>query len=664
MARAPRPRKFTGDTYQNFLSQTGIGTNNQSSAGTYGFTPITRNHQLLEWAYRGSWIVRKIVDAPAEDMTRQGTTIDCDMRPDTMDEMQDFWEEKLLWTRLDETLKWSRLYGGAIAVIVIDGQRFSDPLRMDTVGKGQFQGLIAMDRWMLQPQYTDLVSDPGSPDYGNPKFYDVVADARTLPYMKIHHTRTLRFDGITLPYWQKMYENGWGMSILEPMWDRLVAFDSTTQGAAQLVFKAHLRTLKLPKLRENIAGGGRAMQAVLKHVEMMRIMQTNEGITLLDSEDVFETQQYAFAGLADMMSQFGMQLSGSGDVPLTRLFGQSPGGLNSTGDSDLENYRDGLKSQQKTRLAAPVRKVYALTHRSLYGTPLPKGFNYFFNPLGQLNDQQKATVAAQVTGSVVQALEAQIITAVTAAKELRQQSRTTGVFSNITDEDLAELEANPPGQGEMDGEQPPAPEDGQQPDEETGDEVSAADRLAALLKKDPSANEQLATWLANKHENATAAEQLAELLKTRRMLLGTRTRDSYPVREYQGLQIVIENPKGTRRTGYNWTVQMPSDYGYISGTSSAEGPMEQMDAFVGDDLTAPKLWIIEQVHPDTKVFDEHKLMIGFPDRETAKDVYTRAFSDGRGRDRIGRTIELPATRLAEWLSAWRYGSKPRLRAVK
>jgi hypothetical protein len=70
-------------------------------------------------------------------------------------------------------------------------------------------------------------------------------------------------DGIELPYWQKMAENYWGLSVIEPLYDRLIAFDSTSQGAAQLVYRAHLRTLYIEKLRELIAFGGEAYTAVL-----------------------------------------------------------------------------------------------------------------------------------------------------------------------------------------------------------------------------------------------------------------------------------------------------------------------------------------------------------------------------------------------------------------
>jgi hypothetical protein len=361
---------------------------------------------------------------------------------------------------------------------------------------------------------------------------------------------------------------------------------------------------------------------------MIRLMQSNEGITLLDAGDSLEVNQFAFMGLSDMLVQFGQQLSGAADVPLTRMFGQSPAGMSSTGESDLRNYYDGLASQQEMRLRGPVQTLYELVHRSLYGLPLPKAFGFKFNPLWQLTEEAKSSITTSVTSSVVQALEAQVIDVLTAAKELRQLSRTTGTFSNITDEYLKDLEANPP-EAQM-GEDPNAPPG---PDQGTGEEAGGA-------------------------EGAEGAESGSEIP------LGTSTRDSFPVHDFHGLRIVVETPKGTRRTGYGWSVQMPSDYGYVSGTSSAEGPREQMDAFVGDDLTAPRVWVVEQRNLGTNNFDEHKLMCGFSSKDEAVSTYCAAFSDGRGRDRVMKVREMPSVDLAEWLQHWRYGTSPRLRAVK
>ncbi|MGU4703904.1 DUF1073 domain-containing protein, partial [Burkholderia cepacia] len=115
-------------------------------------------------------------------------------------------------------------------------QDMSQPLRRETIGKGQFKGLLVLDRWMVAPPVGEVVTEFG-PDLGMPKYYDVLPTAIGLPQGRIHHSRVLRMDGEALPFYQRISENGWGLSILEPMWDRLIAFDSATVGAGQLVYK-------------------------------------------------------------------------------------------------------------------------------------------------------------------------------------------------------------------------------------------------------------------------------------------------------------------------------------------------------------------------------------------------------------------------------------------
>ncbi|MDW7152469.1 anti-CBASS protein Acb1 family protein, partial [Klebsiella pneumoniae] len=113
------------------------------------------------------------------------------------------------------------------------------------------------------------------------------------------------------------------MSIVERIFDRLTSYDSTSVGAAQLAYKAHLRTAKIKKLREIIATGGKAFEALIKNMEMVRQYQTNEGMSLFDSEDEFETHSYSFAGLSDLLSEFKEDIAGAVGIPLVRLFRQS-----------------------------------------------------------------------------------------------------------------------------------------------------------------------------------------------------------------------------------------------------------------------------------------------------------------------------------------------------
>ncbi|EPC7287083.1 DUF1073 domain-containing protein [Acinetobacter baumannii] len=447
--------KFTKDSFQNFAARVGLGSGNQHDQSGYGFNFLSRQRLKLEAMYRSSWVVGQVVDVVADDMTRKGVKLnglstpkDSEMIDQEMDRLQ-------VWDKLNKNIKWSRLYGGSLAVMMIDGQNVSTPLNPNTIGKGQFKGLMVLDRWMVQPTLEDLVTEMG-PDYGKPKYYDVITDSVGLCNQRIHYSRVIRMDGVELPYWQSITENLWGQSVIERLEDRLTIFDSATLGAGQLVYKAHLRTYKVKKLREIIATGGKFYDALVKQIQEIRMWQSNEGMTLMDADDAFETHQYSFTGLDNLLLQFGQQISGATGIPLVRLFGQSPAGLNATGESDLANYYDNINQQQEGRLRTPLQVLYAVLHMSVLGKPLPDSFSFKFASLWQLDDEKKANVAKGVTDAVLAAEEAGLIKRSTALKELRQSSEVTGVFSHITDEEIKEA----------DDEDPPPPDEGVD-DEET-----------------------------------------------------------------------------------------------------------------------------------------------------------------------------------------------------
>ena len=435
----------TRDGFNNFAAKIGLGAETLASDSTYSFNFITRNRQQLEAMYRGSWLVGMAVDAPAEDMTRAGITIQSTLKPDKLDRIYKKMTTLGIWTGISEAIRWGRLFGGAIAVILIEGQDLSEPLRIKSVGKDQFKGLVILDRWMCQPSLGNLVTTYG-PDLGKPMFYEIVADAPALPRMKIHHSRCIRFEGVRLPYFQRLAENLWSESVVERIYDRLVAFDSTTLGAAQLVYRSHLRTLKVKGYRQIVSQGGPALLGLARQIEMMRIMQCNESITLMDADDSFESHQYTFSGLSDVLMHFGEQVSGAVEVPIVRLFGQSPAGLNSTGESDLRTYYDNTNKKQETDLRNPVQTLIDILCYSVLGEEPPELFTFTFNPLWLASDAERAELGAKVTGSVISAYEAGLVRKDTALKELQQASQFSSLWSNIREDEIQDAVNAPPPQ--------------------------------------------------------------------------------------------------------------------------------------------------------------------------------------------------------------------------
>ena len=427
-------RVATADSYDNFIARVGMQQPNQHAASTYRANYTSRNRLLIEFAYRSSWIIGVAVDSIPDDMTKKGVRITSEIDPKRRGVLESKFEELQLWEALNESLKWSRLYGGAGALILIEGQAPLTPLILDKVGKGSFKGLAVLDRWMLNPQLTRRIKKLG-PHLGKPEFYDIVTTAQGLPAWTLHHSRLIRMDGVKLPYQQKVTENEWGMSIVERIFDRLTSYDSTSVGAAQLAYKAHLRTAKIKKLREIIGMGGKAYESLLKQMELVRQYQTNEGMSLFDSEDTFETHSYSFAGLSDLLSEFKEDIAGAVGIPLVRMFRQSPKGF-STGDADLANYYGDVSTQQERDLRPHIRLLFDVLHRSEFGEPLPEDFTFEFNPLWQMSDVDRSTVAMNTTNALATAVRDLGMSPAAALTDLRELADVTGIGASISDEDI------------------------------------------------------------------------------------------------------------------------------------------------------------------------------------------------------------------------------------
>jgi phage-related protein (TIGR01555 family) len=304
---------------------------------------------------------------------------------------------------------------------------------------------------MVEPTLEDLVTDLG-PHLGLPSYYRVSYNAPALRGAVVHHTRiAFRHVGLELPYNQRLMENLWGISVLERLYDRMVMFDSATTGAGQLVYKAYLRTLKIKGLRDIVSAGGQAMNGLAQYADTMRRFQTLEGLTMIDGEDELEMQSHtAFSGLGDALIQFGQQISGALQIPLIRMFGQSPAGLNSTGESDLRMYYDGINQQQEKNILHGTTLIYKLGARSI-GVQLPPDFAVKFKSLWKLTDVDKSSVSKSTGDAVQAAYEGGLVGRQTALKELRQSSRVTGIWTNITQDmiEAADDEPQVPGAEDM-----------------------------------------------------------------------------------------------------------------------------------------------------------------------------------------------------------------------
>lgn len=477
----------TVDGFDNFVSRLGLNNDNTLSAGFYTFNLLTRNRVQLEAAYRGSWIVGQMIDKIAEHMTKAGIDIQTSEADGDIPTIQAAISKLRISQSMCSAIKWGDLYGGCIGVYQIAGQDLATPLDISTVGRGQFKGMAVFDRWQLNPSLDEVITT--GPGLGLPKYYDITTTASTgdpimdqssTGQIRVHHSRVMRHIGIELPFFQAITEMMWGESRLERLWDRLIAFDSATMSAANLIERANNRTIGIEDLREIVAAGGEAQKGLEAQLEMMRLAQTNEGLTIMDKNDTFATTSYSFAGLSDVMLQFGQQLAGAGNVPLVILFGQSPAGLSATGDSDIRNYYDSINARQETELREGWDKTLKILWRSVLGKPVPDDLEFSFVPLWQMSALDQATIAKSNAETIAGAVDAGLASVSTGMKELRDSSGDTGLFSNITDEEIASAEETESEDPPMPGDTPPV--DPSKPEDPLKPENQDSKPYAAYIK--------------------------------------------------------------------------------------------------------------------------------------------------------------------------------------
>ncbi|MCH7369917.1 LPD38 domain-containing protein [Aeromonas sp. MR16] len=119
----------------------------------------------------------------------------------------------------------------------------------------------------------------------------------------------------------------------------------------------------------------------------------------------------------------------------------------------------------------------------------------------------------------------------------------------------------------------------------------------------------------------------------------------------QGLDIALENPKGSTRSGTDqdgkaWNSTMAHDYGYIKRTLGADG--DHVDVFIGDQPDSEMVYVVDQVDPGTGKFDEHKVMMGFADEQAAREGYLGNYEAGwKG---LGAIKAMPVESFKRWVS--------------
>lgn len=385
----------------------GAGANTLQDRGAIQSTawsslnPYFNNNYYYRWTkytqlYYTSWEARKIVEIPVNDAFRikpnfVGVTDEQKMKlMNAMDKIGG-------WEKMRRAAIQERLLGGCAIYLGVANDKSDDaaqPIDLKEVDKGdlKFLNVISLNQ-LTNPEYD---TDPFSPGYDKPKFYFVNG-------IKTHVSRLIIFDGNPLFNYatQRLMQNmrinpqGFGESVLAPLWDAIMRCIGTQQAAYQLVQKASVTLVKSDNLLT--LEGTRQGEQVIKQLEEMAEQISIFRAAILKGKGVDLAESSAnFGSVPELLMSYLQILSAASDIPASRYIGQAPGGLNATGEGDLENYYNNIASYQETNLDPKYEKLFDVLGPSVLGKEvwlqIKKDFELEFESLWNLDGQEKATV--------------------------------------------------------------------------------------------------------------------------------------------------------------------------------------------------------------------------------------------------------------------------------
>ena len=388
-------RPYRADGYVNMMTR--YGTQKDASE-QYKFVPEDAvPDELLTMYYEGNGLFSKIIDTPAEEAIKHGFEL-----KDVSDQaVEDFYTEALDELDWEETamtaIKWARLFGGSLAVMLInDGRGLDEPLDWRHIQS--IDDIRVFDRSVIQPDYTTLFNyDPRDPfstrgsRLGLPEYYQIFSKYGSFT---VHDSRCLVFQNGILPEntTNSIYQL-WGV----PEYIRLHRAIRDAEVAHRSAPKMLDRSVQPIYKMQNLAAELATEEGESKVLRRLQVIDMARGLLnslVIDAEgEDYDFKTFQFSGINDVVSASCNMLSALSNIPQTILFGQAVGGMSSTDDTSMENYYNYVERIQRRMLKSNLRYLLSIIFQAGLATgevdEVPK-IKIKFNPLWSLSDVEQA----------------------------------------------------------------------------------------------------------------------------------------------------------------------------------------------------------------------------------------------------------------------------------
>ena len=347
------------DGWQNPV--TGLGTARDKTTYNTFLGPRYLSDLELANLYHGSDLAARMVDVVPDEMLREGFEIDLGDAGLTA-EVTDQLESLDIYEKLADAIRWGRCFGGgALLLGADDGRSAATPLIAERAKSLSF--LYVLDRRYLWP--LTYYSSPGHPKLGQPETYMVTspsARSEGSPMSVVHESRLVLFGGASTGIRERELNSSWDFSILQRAHEVLGMFEAGWQAVSVLLQDGNQAIFKMSGLAEAIGNPG-GQELLRKRLEAIDLARSIVRAIVVDAGDAteqpesFERQVFPLTGIPETLDKLMLRLSAAVQIPVTILMGQSPAGMNATGESDFRWFYDRVRSEQTRRLAPRIRRI-------------------------------------------------------------------------------------------------------------------------------------------------------------------------------------------------------------------------------------------------------------------------------------------------------------------
>ena len=400
----PQNTEFREDGYVNVLNR--YGTSKDTSEH-YRFQPEPAvDDTVLSMFYEGNGLFSKIIDSPAEEAIKHGFELEGISDPDIQSFFREAYDELDGDEMFMTSLKWGRLFGGAIAVMMInDGRGVDEPLDWKNIQS--IDDIRIYDRSLIQPDYSSMFSyNPEDPfrtrgsRLGMPEYYSVFSKYGNFT---VHESRCLVFQNGILPEkcTNSVYQF-WGMPEYVRL-KRAIRDAELAYGSGPKMLDRSVQAIYKMKNLADILSTSDGEDAVLKRLEVIDMARGLLNSITIDSEgEDYDFKQFQFSGVSEIIDKSCAFLSAISSIPQTILFGAGAGGLSTTDDTSMENWYNYVERIQRRMVKKNLRYLFAIIAQAGVATgelaEVPP-IKVKFNPLWSMSEseqvqleQQKATI--------------------------------------------------------------------------------------------------------------------------------------------------------------------------------------------------------------------------------------------------------------------------------